>query len=697
MGVKNWKLAGNNLDSTIDAIQRKYALPRLIALFFASRGIEDVQDFLNPRLSNLSDPYRFPRIRDAAKRLWEAIAHKETILIHGDYDTDGITASALLALVLRQNGANVHSFIPHRFDDGYGVTPESLQKALDTYGPASVLVTVDCGITSCDAVNEAVRRGIDVIVTDHHEAGPQLPDAIAIVNPKVYPELEDLQLLAGAGAAFKLSHAFIKYGRENNLGGFQTRLEEVLDYVALGTVADIVPLLGENRIMVKYGIEALRRQIRPGVRALIESSRLRSELTPADITFRMAPRINAAGRMGDAMRAARLLMTTDDEEAERLARELEEENRARHTVEGAIVEEAMAMLSSDETLSRRRTLVLAREGWHPGVLGIAASRICERTGKPCALLTIQGEKAHGSARSVGDFPLYDALASCREHLTAFGGHAQAAGLSLHPDQLSALADGLEAYAAARGDMPFPILRLDCKLTPRGVSIAAAEAAETLAPFGQDNPSPLFGLFHMTIDGIRAVGGGKHLRLSLSRDGVAVTAMRFSTTREEFPYNEGDCVDLAVALSVGQYQGKPSLSTVVREIRPANLDQASVLSDMRLYERCRRGDALTPEQAARLLPTRDEVGAVYRQLRRQDGQVEDRELLLARTGGGLRYGQVCCAVDAMEELGLLRRQSGPPDRLALNPAAGKQDLSSSRLLRSLEQTAHPEQAGSAAVS
>ena len=257
MGAKNWKFVGQYQESDVKEIQKRFSLPKPIALFLAARGLnaDQIKDFLNPSLENLSDPYRFPGIQDAAKRLWEAIVNQEPILIHGDYDTDGITASALLALTLRANGAIVHSFIPHRFDDGYGFTPESLDKALAAFGPCKVLVTVDCGITSCDAVAKAVESGIDVIITDHHEAGPELPKAIAVINPKIYPELEDLHLLSGAGTAFKLAHAFVKYGCEHNYGGFQTRLEEVLDYVALGTVADIVPLLGENRVMVKYGIE----------------------------------------------------------------------------------------------------------------------------------------------------------------------------------------------------------------------------------------------------------------------------------------------------------------------------------------------------------------------------------------------------------------------------------------------------------
>lgn len=690
MSRKEWVVARSDR-AAAQALAEECGMDPLAALLLIGRGISDpaeAEEFLDFD-QQLADPFEMKDMDRAVERIRRALESGEKIAVFGDYDCDGVTAGVVLTTYLLAQGADVFLMLPDRMGDGYGMHLPQIER-LHEQG-VGLIVTVDNGVAAAQEIAHAAQLGMDVVVTDHHIPPDCLPQAAAVVDAHRADEESEFRDWAGVGVAFKLCCALEGCACE-------ALLPQYGDLVAIGTVADVVSLQGENRLLVARGLPYLEHSQRPGLRALLAAAGMEGRpITSETVAFGIGPRINAAGRMGDAMRAARLLMTTDDEEAERLAKELEEENRARHTVEGAIVEEAMAMLSSDETLARRRTLVLAREGWHPGVLGIAAARICERTGKPCALLTIQGEKAHGSARSVGDFPLYDALTSCREHLTAFGGHAQAAGLSLHPDRISALADGLEAYAAARGDMPFPILRLDCKLTPRGVSIAAAEAAETLAPFGQDNPSPLFGLFHMTIDGIRAVGGGKHLRLSLSRDGVAVTAMRFSTTREEFPYNEGDCVDLAVALSVGQYQGKPSLSTVVREIRPANLDQANVLSDMRLYERCRRGEALTPEQAARLLPTREEVGAVYRQLRRQDGQAEDRELLLARTGAGLGYGQVCCAVDALEELGLLRRQSGPPDRLSLNPAAGKQDLGSSRLLCSLERTAHPEPDAGAAVS
>ncbi len=445
MGAKNWKVVGQYKESEIEEIQRRHSLPRLIAVFLAARGVRcgDVPNFLSPKLGQLSDPYRFPGIRDAAERLWKAVQRRESILIHGDYDTDGITASALLATVLRGNGATVHSFIPHRFDDGYGFTPESLNKALTAFGRCSVLVTVDCGITSCDAVAKAVEMGIDVIITDHHETGSTLPDAMAVINSKIYPELQDLHLLSGAGTAFKLAHAFIKYGREKNLGGFQTRLEEVLDYVALGTVADIVPLLGENRIMVKYGVEMLRRQQRPGIRALIESCRLKNEVSPADITFKLAPRINAAGRVGDANVALHLLESEKIVDAYGFASQLETYNRMRQNKEQEIYREACEQISRNLAWQSDYALLVAGRNWHQGVIGIVASRLARDYNRPTIVLTIQGDDACGSGRSVPSLNLVEVLSKTSDMLDRFGGHPMAVGIGLKAERIADFFEALE--------------------------------------------------------------------------------------------------------------------------------------------------------------------------------------------------------------------------------------------------------------
>lgn len=496
MALKKWSSACSNSETLIDNLMRKYSFPRPIAMYLASRNIaeKDVEIFLNSRLSGLSDPYRFPGIKEAVKCLWDAILEQSPILIHGDYDTDGITATALLADVLRQNGAEVHTFIPHRFDDGYGFTPASLHKAVETIGkPCKVLVTVDCGITSCDAVKEATEMGITTIITDHHDAGEEVPEALALINPKIYEELEDLRILAGAGVAFKLSHAFIKYGRENNLGGFSTKLSEVLDFVALGTIADIVPLLGENRIMVKSGIKVLRKQVRPGVRALIEASKLKSELSPSDVTFKLAPRVNAAGRMCNADIALKLLECDNIVEAYRFSAELEELNNTRQTKEQEIYLEARKQIKEKLDLDKNYCILVAGHNWHQGVIGIVASRLARDFNRPAVVLTIQDGKAYGSGRSVGSLNLVKALSNSSDMLERFGGHPMAVGVALDSSNIE------KFYASLEKHLKHEIADLD--LTEYISYDGEAEVEELsddffaylkqLGPFGHSNPKPVF--------------------------------------------------------------------------------------------------------------------------------------------------------------------------------------------------------------
>jgi len=515
MGEKKWKETAGNLDELTKELSSKCSLPHSIALILASRGIkpEQVGKFLDPRLSDLSDPYRFPGIKEAAARLWKAIADNEPILIHGDYDTDGITASALLSWVLSQNGAVVNSFIPHRFDDGYGFTPESLDKALECFGTCGVLVTVDCGITSCDAVNLARSRNIDVIVTDHHEAGSELPDALAIINPKVYPELDDLQLLSGAGAAFKLSHAFVKYGRENNLGGFSTHLEEVLDYVALGTVADIVPLLGENRIMVKHGIGALQKQLRPGVRALIESSKLHSELTPSDITFRLAPRINAAGRVGDANIALKLLQSEQIVEAYGCASQLENYNHDRQQKEQEIYQEAHEQIERHLAWMSPCALLVAGRNWHQGVIGIVASRLAREYNRPTIVLTVQGDVAYGSGRSIANLNLVEVLSRGASMLERYGGHPMAVGVGLKTERIADFFDLMNQEIGKQlssADLEYSI-SYDGKLELSELTPEFFTFLDKLAPFGHSNPRPVLRFNDLQIVRCSATCGGTHTR------------------------------------------------------------------------------------------------------------------------------------------------------------------------------------------
>ncbi len=563
MGVKNWKLAGNNLEEEASKIARRQNIPRPIALYLVARGIgeESIQKFLDPHLSELTDPYRFPHIQEACQRIWDAIAQREPILIHGDYDTDGITASALLAFVLRQNGGIVSSFIPHRFDDGYGFTPESLRKAMDAYGSCSVLITVDCGITSCEAVADAVSKGIDVIVTDHHEAGSELPKALAIINPKVYPELEDLHLLSGAGAAFKLSHAFIKYGRQNNLGGFQTRLEEVLDYVALGTVADIVPLLGENRVMVKYGIEALRKQLRPGIRALIESCRLRSDLSPSDITFRLAPRINAAGRVGDANIALKLLESDHIVDAYDCASKLELFNRTRQDKEQEIYQEAREQIERGEAWQSEYSLLVAGKDWHQGVIGIVASRLARDFNRPTIVLTIQGDVAYGSGRSVACLNLVEVLGKSADLLDRYGGHPMAVGIGLRADRIDEFYKILDSEVRKQisvSDLE-DFISYDGDVYLDELNTNFFTYLSQLAPFGHSNSKPVYRFNEVRVVRCTTVNG-VHTRGTMVDRGGQIDFIAFNRPSSAF---HGKILDVLATPQINRHMGQetPQLNII----------------------------------------------------------------------------------------------------------------------------------------
>ena len=537
MGKKIWISAGNTLGKNINDLMGQYSLPRPIALFLANRGVktEDVELFMNPALAKLSDPYRFPGIKKAVARLWDAIRNKDNILIHGDYDTDGITATALLASVLRSNGADVNSFIPHRFDDGYGLTPESLDKAFESIGKTcNVLVTVDCGITSIEAVDYANKLGIDVIITDHHEPTEVLPEALALINPKVYSELKDLHLLAGAGAAFKLCHAFIKYGRENNIGGFTTKLQEILDFVALGTIADIVPILGENRILVKYGLDRLKKQLRPGVRALIESARANSELKTSDITFKLAPRLNAAGRLGNAYTALQLLESDNIVEAYKFASKLEDYNHQRQELEQKIYAEAQKHIEKYIDLENSKSILVAGESWHQGVIGIVASRLARDYNRPSIVLTVNDGIAHGSGRSVGNLNLVEILAKCSELLERHGGHPMAVGLGLHSENIDKFRELFELYTREQlsdedlnsstvydGDVEL------CELDDNFF-----KNLERLSPFGHSNTRPLF-RFNQ-VEAVKCLPiGTKHCRGILrNKFNEKIEFIAFNKTRDE---------------------------------------------------------------------------------------------------------------------------------------------------------------------
>ena len=567
MGRKLWITSDVSEEKVAELMRRNF--PRPIGLFLVARGIlsSEIDNFMKAPLKGLSDPYAIPGVIPAVKRLWEAIANDEEILIHGDYDTDGITATALVDWVLRSNGAQVTTFLPHRFDDGYGFTPDSLLKALEQCsGKCGVLVTVDCGITSHDAVEKAKELGIDVIITDHHEAAETIPDAYAAINTKLHDSLKSLHVLSGVGIAFKLSHAFVKYGRENKLGGYKTNLQETLDLVALGTIADIVPLLGENRIMVKHGINILDRQLRPGVRALFEIARISGHVKPSDITFKLAPRLNAAGRLGYAEKALALLKTNNILDAYRYAEELELFNTERQTTEEIIFQEAQKQIAQNIDLANDFAILVAGEEWHQGVIGIVASRLSREYNRPAIVLTIQGNEAHGSGRGIGTMNMVEALADCSDLLLRYGGHPMAVGLGLETRQIPEFFNKFKKITNERlsSNELVDRIQIDGEVEIAELDSNFFSYLEKLVPFGHGNSFPVF-LFR-NVEPVKFYPIGNNHTRGVIRDqhGSFLDFIAFNRNANEWPDSAWDIV---ATPQINEFRGerKPQLQIV--DVRP----------------------------------------------------------------------------------------------------------------------------------
>ncbi len=466
----------------------------LIARILHNRGLDEIEAirrFLNPKLTDLHPPELMDGIDVAVERLVRAIRDEEKICIYGDYDVDGMTAIAILYRLLAMQGADVDYYVPHRLEEGYGVNVEAVEKiAADG---VKLLVTVDCGVSAVEQLRRAGELGMDVIVTDHHAPGPTLPDVLAVVHPNLpgsdYPNAD----LAGAGVAFKLAwHLSCRMCGSNRVDEpMRNFLLEATTLAALGTIADVVPLLDENRVLAVYGLKGLAATEHPGLRALITSARLDGERLDAfDVGFRLAPRLNACGRMGHARLAVELLTRAEPDRCREIAEYLEKQNAARQKVERRITEEAIDMVRSNR--DDNKAIVLASHDWHAGVVGIVASRMVDRFGKPAVIIALDGEEGRGSARSVDGFHMRDALASCGEYLLSFGGHAMAGGLRLPADAVGKFTADFNRYAAGNiaEEITLPVLQIDAEIALSELSYPVVEQMERLGPFGRGNPRSL---------------------------------------------------------------------------------------------------------------------------------------------------------------------------------------------------------------
>jgi single-stranded-DNA-specific exonuclease len=568
--ARRWVFPAPPDDAAVERLGRELRLPPALCRLLVQRGFGEpaaARDFLRPHAGHIHPPELLAGIGDAVARISRAIAARETILVHGDYDVDGICSTALFVRALRMMGARAVPFVPHRLTDGYDLSDAGVRAAAEA--GATLILTADCGIVAHDAVARARAAGIDVVVTDHHTPGPTLPPAAAVVNPSRADCAYPYSGLAGVGVAFKVCCALAR------ATGFpEERLHAFLDLVAVATIADIAPLSGENRALVRWGLRNLPRTPNPGLRALLDATGLgaRAEITAGQVGYVLAPRINAVGRMGEALRGVRLLLTDDPAEAAEIAAVLEEENRWRQGVEGETLKEALAALEVGFDPARDRAVVLASEGWHPGVIGIVASRLVERLHRPAVMIAIgEDGEGKGSARSIPAFHLYEAMRACGEHLVRFGGHRVAAGCSIRRERVDAFREAFNGCAAAAlgEDDLVPEVRIDLEMELRHADGDLVRMLRHAGPFGAGNATPVFAARGVHSVGRPRVVGNGHLKLRLGGAGAALDAIGFGMAGrwEDARLADGP-LDVAFKLEENTWNGRTSVQAKLVDLRPA---------------------------------------------------------------------------------------------------------------------------------
>jgi single-stranded-DNA-specific exonuclease len=540
-------------------------VPKLLARLLANRGIatpEAAAGYLSPTLSTLHDPLLLTGMEGAVDRLCLALARNERVCVHGDYDVDGVTSVALLISFFQAVGLDCFSFIPKRLTEGYGLSSHGVEAAV--HGGARVLVTVDCGITAVAEAELCREAGIDLIITDHHTPEDTLPAACAVINPLQPGCRFPFKSLAGVGVAFHLVIALrARLRAEGRFDQNEPDLREYLDLVALGTVADVVPLLGANRVLVSYGLKQLGNSQRPGVQALKSVAGVAGEVGCGAVGFRLAPRINAAGRLEDAALGLELLLTTDQEKAKAIAAALDDSNAERQAIEHSTLEEARAMLA-EGAYRGRKSIVLGSKLWHPGVIGIVASRIAELFHRPVILFALEEGTGRGSGRSIAKFHLLDAIRSCGQHLIRYGGHSHAAGLSIAEEELERFTLSFDEAAASLldADALMPTLLYDAELTPREISEDLPLELERMKPFGMGNPEPVFLLRGVEVRDVRILKGG-HLKLKVTGGGRSFDAIGFGLADKGVT---GGRVDLLFSPGINEWNGKRSLQLTLKDVR-----------------------------------------------------------------------------------------------------------------------------------
>ena len=558
---KKWECY--NLDNEkVEELVKKRHITNLLASILVNRGIidgEKINVFLNPTRKDFYNPFLMPDMEIAVKRIVKAIENKEKIMIYGDYDADGITSITVLKKYLNEIGLKTGEYIPNRLNEGYGLNKDAISKIYnDGY---RLMITVDCGISGLEEVEYANSLGIEIIITDHHEPAEKLPEAIAVIDAKRKDNKYPFNQLAGVGVVFKLIQAI----------STELKLEEkeylkYLDLVCIGTISDIVPLVDENRVIAKLGLKLIEKTKNIGLKTLLNIADLK-KIDSNAISFGVAPRINACGRMGFQEEALQLFLTEDSGEATKIAKRLVQFNQERQAKEKQIFEEVIEKIEKDN--KDKKCIVLAEENWHHGIIGIVASKITEIYYKPSILICLEGDKGKGSGRSVPGFDLYTALTKCSDYIEKFGGHSMAIGITIKKENFEKLKETIEKYAQESNISDImPIINIDKEINLKNINIEEVKSLELLEPFGEANKMPLFLLRNLKIDSIRELSGGKHLKLTLKQDNNIVDAIGFNMGDLSKEYLLGDKVDVVGTIEINSFGNKENIQINLKDIRKA---------------------------------------------------------------------------------------------------------------------------------
>ena len=547
-------------ESKIPEIAKKFNISPLLARILLNREIpeEKMESFLHPKIEDLYDPFLFNDMNLAVERIIKAIDKQEKITIFGDYDVDGITSSTILVKFLKERNANVSCYLPNRLLEGYGLNNEAIDQIAEE--GTNLLITVDCGISGFNEVEYAKEKGMDIIVTDHHECPEKIPDCIAVIDAKRPGSTYPFSGLAGCGVSFKLVQAICE-----KLDLDKEEYLKYLEIVALGTIADIVPLVEENRIIVKYGLEKMKHTENYGLKALIVSSAIKN-LDSSAISFGLAPRINACGRMGKAELALKMLLTDDMKEAMDIANMLQDMNRERQEIERNIMQEAIEQIEK-EKLYNKKIIVVGKENWHHGVIGIVSSKITEMYYKPSILVCFDEEEGKGSGRSVDGFDLHTALTSCQNELIKFGGHEMAIGLTLKRENFEKFREAISKYAEDKlPDESTPTIKYDADISAKEVSKEIVNELKLLEPYGEANPAPIFAYRNVRVDSIRTLSNDKHLKLNVKDEHRIFSAIAFNMGILKNSIRMGDKADVLCAIEINSYNGLEMIQLNIKDFK-----------------------------------------------------------------------------------------------------------------------------------